>query len=65
MPVSTTPMMDVHVYSDEPRSRATSREATSSRIMMHPLAKNTVALGTSNRSTSLSLPMVTLFLRYE
>src|SRR5258708_39824288 len=44
IPARTTPITDVQVYSELPTYRAISREAVSSRTMMHTLAPNTMAL---------------------
>jgi hypothetical protein len=45
MPAKTTPITDVQVYREAPKWRAMRRPATSSNTMMHPLERNTVALG--------------------
>jgi hypothetical protein len=60
-----TASREVQAYSDDPRSRAIRREATNPRTMMQPAAKKTVAVGTSIRADSLSLPMGKAFLTVQ
>ncbi len=61
IPAKTTPITDVHVYNDEPRCRAISLLATNSRIIMHALEMNTVALGIRIGKKALDL-LISAFL---
>jgi hypothetical protein len=59
MPAKTTPITDVHVYKDDPRCLAIRRPATSSNTIIHPLEKNTVALGMRIERKVLDLLILT------